>query len=101
MLMESIVAASTAATAQASARSRMRAASVSRRSGASSLLSLRARMGRSGERMAAAGPPRPEQRAAAAPTHPRHAVKAARAQLALDGGLTTDFATRRFGPHGI
>jgi len=24
-----------------------------------------------------------------------------RAQLALDGGLATDFATRRVGPHGV
>src|SRR5208283_3533046 len=54
MLIESMVAASTAATAHASARSRMRAASVSRRAGSSSLLSFSPRIGRSGERMTAA-----------------------------------------------
>ena len=40
------------------------------------------------------------QRAAADLIDTRHAVKTACAQLALHGGLTTDFATRRFGPHG-
>ena len=44
---------------------------------------------------------RPEQRAAANFIHARHAAKAARAQFALDGGFTTDFATRRVGPHGF
>src|SRR5579859_1666341 len=52
--MRSIAAASTAPTAHAAARSRMRSASTSRRSGSSCLLSLRPRMGRSGERITAA-----------------------------------------------
>src|SRR6185295_2184524 len=51
--MRSIMAASTAATAQQTALSRMRPASTSRRSGSSCLLSLSPRMGRSGERITA------------------------------------------------
>src|SRR5271163_2627024 len=54
MLMWSISKASAAATAKATARSRIRWASTSRRSGGSCLLSRRPRMGRSGERMTAA-----------------------------------------------
>src|SRR4051794_37063306 len=53
MLMLSIVAASTAATAHDTARSRIRAASTSRRSGSSCLLSFRPRIGRSSERITA------------------------------------------------
>src|ERR1039457_5942033 len=53
MLTRSMVAASTAAMAHATARSRMRPASTSRRSGSSSLLSLRLRTGRSSERITA------------------------------------------------
>ncbi len=50
MLIRSMVAASTAATACAMARSRMRSANTSRRSGSICLLSLRPRMGASGDR---------------------------------------------------
>src|ERR1035441_10465374 len=53
MLTRSMVAASTAPMAHATARSRMRSASTSRRSGSSSLLSLRLRTGRSSERITA------------------------------------------------
>src|ERR1039457_2080313 len=51
--MRSISNGSMAASAQASARSRIRSASVSRRSGASCLLSRRPRIGRSGDRITA------------------------------------------------
>src|ERR1017187_9517813 len=53
MLTRSMVAASTGPMAHATARSRMRSASTSRRWGSSSLLSLRPRTGRSSERMTA------------------------------------------------
>src|ERR1039457_1931044 len=53
MLTRSIVAASTAPMAHATARSRMRPASTSRRWGSSSLLSLRPRTGRSSDRITA------------------------------------------------
>src|ERR1035441_9617846 len=53
MLTRSMVAASTAPIAHATARSRMRSASTSRRWGSSSLLSLRPRTGLSSERMTA------------------------------------------------
>src|SRR5579864_291274 len=53
MLMRSMTAASTAATDQETARSRMRSARTSLRSGSSCLLSFRPRIGRSGERMTA------------------------------------------------
>src|SRR5579863_326181 len=77
MLIQSMVAASTAATDHATARSRMRAASTSRRSGSSCLLSFRPRTGRSGERITAAattGPnkaPRPTSSTPATATKPR------------------------------
>src|ERR1035437_5582541 len=54
MLTRSMVAASTAPMAHATARSRMRSASTSRRWGSSSLLSLRPRTGLSSERITAA-----------------------------------------------
>src|SRR5580700_1452189 len=54
ILMRSISNASAAATAHAPARSRIRLANISRRSGSSSLLSANPRMGRSGERTTAA-----------------------------------------------
>src|ERR1035441_4500758 len=77
MLIESMVAASTAPMAHATARSRMRTASTSRRFGSSSLLSLRPRTGRSGERTTAAattGPksaPRPTSSTPAMARNPR------------------------------
>src|SRR5258708_6380846 len=72
-----MVAASTVATAQATARSRMRSARTSRRSAWSCLLSLRPRTGRSGERITAAantGPnsaPRPTSSTPATKRKPR------------------------------
>src|SRR5450432_2547172 len=75
--MLSMVAASTDAMAQATARSRMRPVSTSRRSGSSSLLSFKPRTGRSGERITAAattGPnsaPRPTSSTPATARKPR------------------------------
>src|SRR5580704_14634298 len=75
--MESMVAASTAAIAQQTARSRMRAASVSRRSGSICLLSFRPRIGRSGESTTAAATtapksePRPTSSTPATALNPR------------------------------
>src|SRR5580704_19103909 len=75
--MESMVAASTAAMAQQTARSRMRSASVSRRSGSICLLSFSPRIGRSGESTTAAaitGPksePRPTSSTPARAAKPR------------------------------
>src|SRR5437016_13494013 len=75
--MLSMVAASTAATAQATARSRTRAASTSRRSGSRSLLSFKPRTGRSGERITAAATtapnsaPRPTSSTPATAWNPR------------------------------
>src|ERR1700722_2326393 len=77
MLMESMVAASTAAMAQQTARSRMRSESVSRISGSICLLSFRPRMARSGDRTTAAattGPksePRPTSSTPATALKPR------------------------------
>src|ERR1035441_3686081 len=77
ILIESMVAASTAPMAHATARWRMRTASTSRRFGRSSLLSLRPRTGRSGERTTAAattGPnsaPRPASSTPAMTRKPR------------------------------
>src|SRR5215472_4958434 len=75
--MQSIVAASPAATDHATARSRIRPASTSRRSATSCLLSFRPRLGRSGDKMTAAantGPnsePRPTSSAPATAWKPR------------------------------
>src|ERR1700722_735306 len=77
MLMESMVAASTAAMAQQTARSRIRAASVSRRSGSICLLSFRPRIGRWGESTTAAATtapksePRPTSSTPATALNPR------------------------------
>src|SRR5580698_7309355 len=77
MFMRSMVAASTAATAQAMARSRMRSARTSRRSGSICLLSLRPRIVASGERITAPATtapnrdPRPTSSAPAMNSKPR------------------------------
>src|SRR5580658_9415792 len=75
MLMESIVAASTAAMAQQTARSRMRSASVSRRSGSICLLSLRPRIGRSGESTTAAATTAPKSEPRPTSSTPATALK--------------------------
>ena len=77
LLAQSIVAASTAATDHATARSRMRLASTARRCGSSCLLSFNPRTGRPGERITAAattGPnnaPRPTSSTPATAWNPR------------------------------
>jgi hypothetical protein len=48
-----------------------------------------------------AGHHRSEQAAAADFIHARHGMKAARAQLSFECGLTSEFATRCLGPHGV
>ena len=100
MLMQSMVAASTAAMAHATARSRMRTASTSRRCGSSSLLSLRPRTGRSGESTTAAATTGPNSAPRPGFIHARYGVETARAQLALERRFAPEFATRRLRPHG-
>src|ERR1700684_2322102 len=75
MLMESIVAASTAAMAQQRARSRMRGASVSRKSASSCLLSFRPRIGRSGESTTAAATTAPNSEPRPTSSTPATALK--------------------------
>ena len=100
MLMESMVAASTAATAQAAARSRMRTARCSRRSGSSSLLSFRPRIGRIGRENHRGGHNWAEERSAAHFIHAGDGVETARAQLTFERRFAPEFATRGFGSHG-
>src|ERR1700683_5011255 len=73
--MESMVAASTAAMAQQTARSRMRSASVSRRPGSICLLSCRPRIGRSGESTTAAATTAPNSEPRPTSSTPATALK--------------------------
>src|SRR5580693_5093340 len=75
MLMESMVAASTAAMAQQTARSRMRSASVSRRSGSICLLSFKPRIGRSGQSTTAAATTAPNREPRPTSSTPATAAK--------------------------
>src|SRR5580658_1849874 len=75
MLMESMVAASTAAMDQQTARSRMRPASVSRISGSICLLSFSPRMGRSGESTTAAATTAPNSEPRPTSSTPATALK--------------------------
>src|SRR5579863_4125676 len=98
--MRSMVAASTAATAQAMARSRMRAANTSRRSGSICLLSLRPRMGASGERITAAATtapnrdPRPTSSAPAMNSKPRARSSRSRMPWHFQRGSLGNLAAR-------
>src|SRR5690349_15957426 len=86
MLMASIVAASTAATDHATARSLIRPASTSRRSASSCLGSFRPRTGRSGSRMTAAattGPNRAPRPTSSTPaTAPKPRARSSRSSVA-------------------
>src|ERR1700723_1106708 len=75
MLMESIVAASTAAMAQQTARSRMRSASVSRIWGSICLLSFRPRIGRAGDSTTAAATTAPKSEPRPTSSTPATALK--------------------------
>src|SRR6185369_43665 len=102
MLIRSIVAASTAATAHATARSRIRSASTSRRSGSSSLLSLSPRTGRSLERITAPAKtapnnaPRPTSSAPATAWKPR--ARSSRSSVASHRNLPPAGAGRMARP---
>src|ERR1035437_3088125 len=91
MLTRSMVAASTAPMAHATARSRIRSASTSRRWGSSSLLSLRPRTGRSSERMTPAAKtapnnaPRPTSATPATAWKPR--ARSSRSRVASQRNL--------------
>src|ERR1019366_1673063 len=91
MLTRSIVAASTAPMAHATARSRIRSASTSRRRGSSSLLSLRPRTGRSSDRRTAAAKtapnnaPRPTSSTPATAWKPR--ARSSRSRVAAQRNL--------------
>src|SRR5581483_276193 len=96
--MQSMVAASTAATDHATARSRMRPANTSRRSGSSCLLSFSPRIGLSGDRITAAantGPhsePRPTSSAPATARKPR--ARNSRSMVPSQRYLTAGWAGR-------
>jgi hypothetical protein len=100
MLMASMVAASTAATAHRSARSRMRTASTSRRSGVEQLAIVEAAHGTVGRKHHGRRHHGAEQRTAARFIHARYGAETARAQLALERCFASEFATRRLRPHG-
>ena len=100
MLMRSMVAASTAATAHATARSRMRSASTSRRSGVEQFAVVQAAHGavrgkhdRRRDHGTEQSAPRPTSSTPA--TH----RETARAQFALERSLAAEFATGFRGPH--
>src|SRR5579872_4503801 len=90
------MAASTAATAHETARSRMRSASTSRRSASSCLLSLRPRMGRSGDNITAPAntapnsDPRPTSSTPATATKPR--ARSSRSSVPSQRSFATGFA---------
>src|ERR1035438_3838905 len=97
-----MVAASTAPMAHATARSRMRSASTSRRSGSSSLLSLRLRTGRSSERITAPAKtapnhaPRPTSSTPATAWKPR--ARSSRSRVAAHRNLSPAGAGRMARP---